>query len=590
MSSFNDDLSKLLPQSFGQKKGQASSKSKAGNDELDALSAFLPTSFGKQSKKNDITAEFDKTKRDDVTLPRDTKRAKVQMNDQQTKVATRDATDDEDEDDDDDSDSEENDAVQETNVLPISHEVKLKDHTRTVSALALDPAGARLITGSYDYDLKFWDFAGMDKSFRPFRTVQPFEDHQIHDVLYSLTGDSFLCISGSARPKLFDRDGLEKCEYIKGDPYIRDLRHTAGHIGALTGGQWHPHDRQLFATSSQDGSLRIWNVENKRKQKEVIAYRSRERGGRSAATALNFTPDAKLLAGAFIDGTVNMWSPDGPFLRPSIAIADAHQKGTETSSIIFSRDNHTMVTRGGDDTVKVWDLRKPKTPLRVAYNLDIVNPEANVIFSPDERLILTGTSVPKGQGYGQLVMMDRETLEIRRTMNIGQASVVKVLWHPRINQIVTGSGDGTVNIFYSPTHSARGAKLCVVKAPKARAVDDYEIDRPIYTPHALPMFKEDDARSSKRKREKMRKDPVASHRPDMPVNGPGKGGRVGMSEQQAVIKSLTKDTTRDEDPREALLKYADVAEKDPMWVSNVYKKTQPNAVFAKDDEEEEETK
>jgi hypothetical protein len=31
---------------------------------------------------------------------------------------------------------------------------------------------------------------------------------------------------------------------------------------------------------------------------------------------------------------------------------------------------------------------------------------------------------------------------------------------------------------------------------------------------------------------------------DLPVNGPGKGGRVNMNQQQAVIKSFGKDTTR----------------------------------------------
>lgn len=120
-------------------------------------------------------------------------------------------------------------------------------------------------------------------------------------------------------------------------------------------------------------------------------------------------------------------------------------------------------------------------------------------------------------------------------------------------------------------------------------MDDYEIDRPILTPHALPMFK-DEERTSKRRRDKLRKDPVASHRPDLPVSGHGKGGRVNMNQQQAVIKTFAKDTTRDEDPREALLKYADLAENDPLWVSNVYKKTQPDPVFQEDDEEEEEIK
>jgi WD40 repeat protein len=216
----------------------------------------------------------------------------------------------------------------------------------------LDPSGTRLISGSYDYDVKFWDFAGMDKSFKPFRTIQPCGEHQIHEVLYSLSGDSFLTIAGNARAKIFDRDGLEKCEYAKGDPYIRDLRNTSGHVGALTGGTWHPSNRESFATCSQDGTIREWDVERAQKQKTTIAYKSRERGGRSPATAVAYSPDGKLIAGAFQDGTLQFWNAGGNYLRPSVSVNDAHQKGTETSSILFSKDNYTVVTRGGDDSVK----------------------------------------------------------------------------------------------------------------------------------------------------------------------------------------------------------------------------------------------
>ena len=44
-----------------------------------------------------------------------------------------------------------------------------------VSALALDPSGARLVTGGYDYDVKLFDFAGMDSTLKPFRTIRPCE-------------------------------------------------------------------------------------------------------------------------------------------------------------------------------------------------------------------------------------------------------------------------------------------------------------------------------------------------------------------------------------------------------------------------------
>lgn len=235
---------------------------------------------------------------------------------------------------------------------PTSHEIKLNDHSRTVSALTLDPSGTRLITGSYDYDMKLWDFAGMDRSFKPFRTVQPCGEHQLHNIQYSLSGDSVLVISGSARAKIFSRDGIEQSEYAKGDPYIRDLRHTDGHVGALTSGAWHPSSKETFATSSQDGTIREWDIERTRKQKSTIVYKSRERGGRSPCTALSYSHNAKYLAGAYQDGTMQIWDTKGAQLRPAIAIADAHQKGTETSCLLFSRDDKTLVSRGGDDTVK----------------------------------------------------------------------------------------------------------------------------------------------------------------------------------------------------------------------------------------------
>lgn len=44
-----------------------------------------------------------------------------------------------------------------------------------VSALALDPSGARLVTGAFDYEVKFWDFAGMDAALNAFRSLQPCE-------------------------------------------------------------------------------------------------------------------------------------------------------------------------------------------------------------------------------------------------------------------------------------------------------------------------------------------------------------------------------------------------------------------------------
>jgi len=173
-----------------------------------------------------------------------------------------------------------------------------------------------------------------------------------------------------------------------------------------------------------------------------------------------------------------------------------------------------------------------------------------------------------------------------------ESTPVKVLWHSKINQILTGFANGSISCFYSPETSLNGAKLLANKGPARKATIESMasglLQPQIITPHALPMFRDgEEVRGGKRKREKERMDPKKSRRPELPVHGPGKGGRVGASATQHVVQNLFRDTTRDVDPREALLAYADVAENDPQWTS-AWRANQPKPVFASVEEEEKE--
>lgn len=69
--------------------------------------------------------------------------------------------------------------------------------------------------------------------------------------------------------QIYDRDGLTLGEFVKGDMYIRDLKNTKGHISGLTCGEWHPRTKETILTSSEDGSLRIWDVNDFNSQKQV---------------------------------------------------------------------------------------------------------------------------------------------------------------------------------------------------------------------------------------------------------------------------------------------------------------------------------
>ncbi len=52
-----------------------------------------------------------------------------------------------------------------------------------------------------------------------------------------------MVVSGSSQPKIYDREGHELGEFVKGDMYIRDSTHTKGHQYRCCFGQWHPNEK-----------------------------------------------------------------------------------------------------------------------------------------------------------------------------------------------------------------------------------------------------------------------------------------------------------------------------------------------------------
>ena len=150
---------------------------------------------------------------------------------------------------------------------------------RAVTSLAIDPSGSRLISGGIDFELKFWDFSGMDSSLKNFRTLKPCESHVIRNLEYSSTGDKILVVAANSQGKILDRDGHEILECVKGDPYVVDVGRNKGHVGPLTSGCWHPKIKDEYLTASQDNSLRIWLVEKKgRTSEHIIKCKSKKTG------------------------------------------------------------------------------------------------------------------------------------------------------------------------------------------------------------------------------------------------------------------------------------------------------------------------
>ena len=503
-------------------------------NEGDDLRAFFPTSFGGggvggRKTTNSTTA---------------TKKQQQQIEEPEIGPPPPPPETYDDDDDDNDKNGTTNTNTNTNNdIIPIASEAFLQtQHTRVVTALALDHSGTRLLTGANDYGLCLFDFAGMKSDCRPFKRLEPSEGHPILSLSWSPSSDAFMVVTASAQPKVYDREGKSQGELPRGDMYIRDLKNTKGHITSCRGGQWHPSDKGTGLTCSEDGTLRVWDLWGL-VQKTVIKP-TPAKPGRVTVSCCGWSPgDGKVIGGGLEDGSIQIWDVRGKFgtsaavgavgaankshgtqkqtwtvvsTQPGRIVRGAHAQESSITCLLFSRDGATVVSRGGGGgeggCVKTWDLRKFKHPMAVAEDLPTSYDNTGMCFSPDEKLILTGISAPppssrggsgsghtSSSGNGSVVFLDRDTLHTVRRVGVPEESAVAVQWNARINQIVVGGGDrkqGSVRVWYDAKKgSVRGAIAAVGRRPRVDTSSDFTAAPTtapqIYVPNALPLYRED---------------------------------------------------------------------------------------------------
>ncbi len=101
---------------------------------------------------------------------------------------------------------------------------------------------------------------------------------------------------------------------IRGDMYIQDMANTKGHVAALTDGKWHPNERNLFMTSSLDGSLRVFDllsktvgVDQQLMQRDLIKAMNPKGGMKLAINSICYSRTGSHIAGGCVDGSLQIW-------------------------------------------------------------------------------------------------------------------------------------------------------------------------------------------------------------------------------------------------------------------------------------------
>lgn len=201
-----------------------------------------------------------------------------------------------------------------------------------------------------------------------------------------------------------------------------------------------PRDPSRFASSSSDGTVKLWDAESGTLQTELT-----HAGGAVWYYGVFFTPDGTRLVACGSkrernEGFVAIWNR--PFTGEPDTLLDHRDLIRE---IAFSPDGTRLVAVGNDDSVSIWNMESLERIRDVrGHGADVYT----VAFHPNGRMFATG-------GVGESIKLwDLRTGRELATLSSDQRSVFLVRFD-RSGQRLLACGDGQVVEMWDLSHYDR---------------------------------------------------------------------------------------------------------------------------------------
>ncbi len=237
----------------------------------------------------------------------------------------------------------------------------LDGHEGPVTSAVFAPDGKRAVTTSDDMTAIVWDIASRKPVFR-------LRGHAHKVMAAAVSPDGRLVATGSwdRTVRIWDMKSGENLRVISHSSPVNDL-------AFVNGGAW-------IAAGGHDGKIAVWSVADGNLQGVLEGHRQ----GISKLRA--FSGGAKLLS-ASIDRTLRLW--DVKALASSKVLVHGEDRNSQVYAADVSPDGRRVLSAGRDGRLVVWDLGSGEI-LRVIHAHDKIVWAAR--FTPDGAFALTASA------------------------------------------------------------------------------------------------------------------------------------------------------------------------------------------------------
>jgi serine/threonine protein kinase/WD40 repeat protein len=266
----------------------------------------------------------------------------------------------------------------------------LRGQLNEVQAIAFDPTGTYLVTGSANSEkgpMWRWDWRETDPSRD--RIMVPSQPIQVDALAFSRDGTR---LAGTVRDAVFmwniGRKGMTKEKPLR------------GHNTVVRAAAFHPDGTRL-ALGGEDTTVRVYEFGGWLRN----PVKPPLRGHTDAVTSLIYSATGNLLVTGSKDGTIRLWDGTGndPAAR---AVLTGHKAAVRL--VRFTPRGNQLVSVGDGGQVHLWDIATQVPVREWAIDKSMAH---SVALSPDGRYLAVGTA---DRGEGLVSLYDLELIMVEQ--------------------------------------------------------------------------------------------------------------------------------------------------------------------------------